>query len=148
MSFGRILIAIDGSKPSFKAARVGFDLAATLAAQVATVYAAEPPVSCSDELGIRPEEFEGEAVHDDEAVLRALRKAVHVPPGAHHVVHVGHPAETILHAARSWAADLLVLGSHGRSGLRRVLIGSVAETVVRRAPCPVLIIPAAERRVA
>jgi nucleotide-binding universal stress UspA family protein len=50
----------------------------------------------------------------------------------------GDPAEVILHVAREIPADLVVVGTHGRTGLRRVLMGSVAEQVVRRAPCPVL----------
>jgi len=49
-----------------------------------------------------------------------------------------HPAPVILEAAENSAADLIVLGTHGRRGPRRWLLGSVAEEVVRRAPCPVL----------
>jgi universal stress protein A len=48
------------------------------------------------------------------------------------------PRDAILKAAREVHADLIVIGTHGRRGLARVLIGSVAEDVVRRAPCPVL----------
>lgn len=50
----------------------------------------------------------------------------------------GDPAEVILHIARETPADLIVLGTHGRTGLDRLLSGSAAEHVVRRAPCPVL----------
>jgi nucleotide-binding universal stress UspA family protein len=50
----------------------------------------------------------------------------------------GDPAGVILHLAREAPADLIVLGTHGRTGLGRLLMGSVAEQVVRRAPCPVL----------
>jgi nucleotide-binding universal stress UspA family protein len=50
----------------------------------------------------------------------------------------GHPVEEICRYARRHGVGLLVLGTHGRSGLRRVLLGSVAERVVRTAPCPVL----------
>jgi universal stress protein A len=50
----------------------------------------------------------------------------------------GDPATTILERAASGAYDLLVLGTHGRTGLSHALLGSVAEKVVRRAPCPVL----------
>jgi len=48
--------------------------------------------------------------------------------------------DAIVNAARALHADLVVMGSHGRRGLSRVLIGSVAEDVVRRAPCPVLVV--------
>jgi nucleotide-binding universal stress UspA family protein len=50
----------------------------------------------------------------------------------------GSPAEAILRAAGETQCDLLVLGTHGRTGLARALMGSVAEAVVRKAPCPVL----------
>jgi universal stress protein A len=50
----------------------------------------------------------------------------------------GEPAGAILDVARESAADIIVIGSHGRTGLSRLLMGSVAEQVVRRATCPVL----------
>jgi universal stress protein A len=50
----------------------------------------------------------------------------------------GDPATTILRAAQEIHADLIVMGTHGRTGLGRLLMGSVAEQVVRKAPCPVL----------
>lgn len=52
----------------------------------------------------------------------------------------GDPADTVLRVAREEKADLVVMGSHGRSGLGRLLAGSVAEGVLREAPCPVLIV--------
>jgi nucleotide-binding universal stress UspA family protein len=52
-------------------------------------------------------------------------------------VRHGHPAATILTAVGERDANLLALGTHGRSGVERVMLGSVAETVIRRAPCPV-----------
>jgi nucleotide-binding universal stress UspA family protein len=69
-------------------------------------------------------------------------------PIATHLVE-GEVVAGILRAAAEVAADLIVLGSHGRSGLGRVLLGSVAEGVLRHAPCPVLTVkapvPIAER---
>lgn len=50
--------------------------------------------------------------------------------------------EAIRHAASSWPADLIVIGSHGRSGVKRLLLGSVAEQVLRLACCPVLLVRA------
>jgi universal stress protein A len=55
------------------------------------------------------------------------------------VVH-GSPAQEIMSVARNGGFDMIVMGTHGRTGLQRVLMGSVAETVVRAAPCPVLTI--------
>ena len=54
------------------------------------------------------------------------------------LTHMGEPAGSILNAARRDAADLIVMATHGRRGLSRVLLGSIAEMVLRNAPCPVL----------
>lgn len=53
---------------------------------------------------------------------------------------VGQPATSIVEAAEDMDADLIVIGSHGRSGVSRILLGSVAETVIRRAPVPVTVV--------
>lgn len=58
-------------------------------------------------------------------------------------VGVGEPADEILRLARDEAVDLIVMGTHGRSGLHHVLLGSVAETVMRNAFCPVFTVKAA-----
>lgn len=63
-------------------------------------------------------------------------------------VHAGFPAHQIVAVAREWGADLVVLGTHGRRGLPRFFLGSVAETVLRRAPCSALVIPPASARAA
>jgi nucleotide-binding universal stress UspA family protein len=55
--------------------------------------------------------------------------------------HQGDPARNIIDQALAIAADLVVMGTHGRSGFERLLIGSVAEKVLRKAPCPVLLVP-------
>lgn len=56
----------------------------------------------------------------------------------------GVPFQTIVDHAKSWGADLIVMGTHGRSGFQRAFIGSVAERVVRLAHCPVLVSRGAE----
>ena len=58
-------------------------------------------------------------------------------------VGVGDPAEEILRVAQGEAVDLIVMGTHGRTGLRHVLVGSVAEAMMRSAPCPVFTVKAA-----
>lgn len=59
-------------------------------------------------------------------------------------VDEGYPAEAIVARARLSGADLIVMASHQRTGLPRQLIGSVTEAVLRRAPCPVLVVPPGE----
>ncbi len=76
----------------------------------------------------------------DEEALTRLRDLI--PDTFHGAWEVeiadGAPADTIIHVARQRNADLIVMGTHGRTGLRHAFLGSVAEKVVRLAPCPVL----------
>jgi len=55
-------------------------------------------------------------------------------------VRRGDPSHEIVEEAKSWGADLIVVGSHGRTGMQRLLLGSVAEQVVRHAPCSVEVV--------
>jgi nucleotide-binding universal stress UspA family protein len=75
-----------------------------------------------------------------EALLERLRRLQPSAPGVRVECRVeeGDPTTAILQVAQEAACDLIVLGTHGRTGLRRLLLGSVAEQVVRKAPCPVL----------
>jgi universal stress protein A len=75
-------------------------------------------------------------------VLRGRRD--HVPTTF--LIWEGDPAESIIEAARSEGADMIVVGSHGRAPLSRALIGSVSDQVVRHAPCPVMVVRSAVNR--
>jgi len=81
-------------------------------------------------------------VRDDESegVLTALRDLIaNVFAGDWEVeVAVGHPADTIVRVAQERDADLIVMSTHGRTGLQHMFLGSVAEKVVRLAPCAVM----------
>jgi nucleotide-binding universal stress UspA family protein len=80
--------------------------------------------------------------YDREYLREELKRYQPAQPGitVEHRLEYGDPDTTILQTAREVGADLIVLGTHGRTGLRRLLMGSVAEHVVRKAPCPVLTI--------
>jgi nucleotide-binding universal stress UspA family protein len=81
-----------------------------------------------------------------ETAVEAIRPALR-PRAASVAVRIvaGRPVPAILHSARSWNADLILVGGSGRSALGRAILGSVSDEVVRTAPCPVLV---AKRRVA
>jgi nucleotide-binding universal stress UspA family protein len=74
-------------------------------------------------------------------MVAAKRQAELAAPGVSvdTVLLSGHPADEIVGLARARGCDLLVLATHGRTGFRRAVLGSVAEHVVRNAPCPVLV---------
>jgi nucleotide-binding universal stress UspA family protein len=73
--------------------------------------------------------------------LRKLFEARATTGEVHYFVHarLGKPAEELLHVASELGADLIILGSRGHTGLRRMVLGSVAEHVVREAGCPVVV---------
>ncbi len=87
-------------------------------------------------------------------VQRALDERVALAAGAgvraRAVLRVGPPADTICQTAADERCDLIVVGTHGHHGLERLVLGSVAERVVRDAPCPVLVVktPPVEQRAA
>ena len=140
MSFKKILLPVDGSPVSLHALRVGLELARTLGATVATVFAVAPEMGFSGEIRLADAELLELSRQDNEAVMAAARRDTGLPDDAEHFVRVGHAAEVIDGIAKDWAADLIVMGSHGRGGLGRALLGSVSESTVRHAPCPVMII--------
>jgi universal stress protein A len=75
--------------------------------------------------------------------LNALAGSQLAAPGPAKVrVAVGKPAEEILQVAGDEGVDLIIIGPHGRTGLHHILLGSVAETMVRTAPCPVFTVKA------
>jgi nucleotide-binding universal stress UspA family protein len=96
-----------------------------------------------------PPAFHGEVVDrrqpDYTAELWQQLHRLQPPEGVRVDYHLaeGPPAEEILDFAREQKCDLIVMATHGHTGLRRLLMGSVAEKVVRGAPCPVLLISAA-----
>ena len=67
-----------------------------------------------------------------------------IEPFTEGAVSHGPPAETVLDLADAWEASLVVVGTHGRRGLARVLVGSVAEAVLRRSRVPVLVVRTVE----
>jgi nucleotide-binding universal stress UspA family protein len=77
-----------------------------------------------------------------ELVLRGRRDQV----ATSFLIWEGDPAESIVEAAISEGADIIVIGSHGRAALGRALIGSVSDQVVRHAPCPVMVVRSAVGR--
>ncbi len=139
MSFHRILIALDDSAIAEHAVNVGTDLAAAVRAQVALVYVVDSTIAFDPESGIPAPDWGGHLKRDGQSFLASAAGRAGVPQ-ASLFLREGKPADQILAAAHEWDADVIVIGTHGRSGVSRVVLGSTAEVVVRRAPCPVLVV--------
>ncbi len=141
MSFRKILVAVDGSPFAARAAEVAAELANDLGAQLALVHAVDPAVvAYAPEGGVPAGELIAAAEREGRQLLADFRERTSAqrPPFA--FLEQGSPAAEIVRTAQTWAADLIVIGSHGRKGLERALLGSVAEAVVRHATCPVLVV--------
>ncbi|HEU4884451.1 MAG TPA: universal stress protein [Longimicrobium sp.] len=137
----RVLLPTDLSEHSARALPLAQELAAALAAPREPVLLplfVEVPDVDTDAPAIVAAQLD--LAQADLAIFLASLPGAPLTGGT---VRVGSPAHEILAVARQWDADLVVLGTHGRRGLPRFFLGSVAETVLRKAPCSALVIPPA-----
>lgn len=142
MVFRKILIAIDGEPIAAHAADIGAGLARLAGAELAFVHVIDAALVNAADTGIQPAVLVASAKEDARKLIDAFRKRLPQQLTALEFVQVGSPFTEIVNAAKDWPADLIVIGSHGRGGIKRALLGSVAEGVMRHAPCPVLVVRA------
>jgi nucleotide-binding universal stress UspA family protein len=146
--FKRIVVAIDGSRTSRRAFESALELAVTHGAVLQPYYVVEnapvyydvpgyDPSILRDELANQGAKLADEA--NAEMKQRGVQGAVVIAEGS----SVDDVAEMVLAAAAAFNADLLVMGTHGRKGFQRLILGSVAERCLRQATLPVLLIPSA-----
>ena len=135
----RILVAVDGSKLGTKAVKQAISLGAICNSEIfiISVVALYP-----EQMEVAPalvEKMSAEA----RAVLDKAKDMVddaEIP--CETVIHFGgEPYEYIIQEAKDKEIDLIVMGSHGRTGIRRLLLGNVTQNVIGNAPCPVIVIP-------
>jgi nucleotide-binding universal stress UspA family protein len=141
-TYRRILCPVDFSEASQRALEHAQRLAAASAAEVVVLHAFDRPETYDAAGQTRPAD----------PTLRDRLLAI-VPESAgvkfRHVLHAGDAGEVICWLAEDQQCDLIVMGTHGRTGLKHLLLGSVAEYVLRHARCPVLVVrdrPAGEPR--
>jgi len=141
--FKHILIATDGSEVATKAVSAGLKLAKKLAARVVVVTASEPlraTVSAETIAANFPAAYEKASKEEAEKVLVEVRgEARSIGLECETLYVVNFPAEAIIETAKANACDLIVMGSHGRRGIARLLLGSQATKVVTFSSVPVLI---------
>ena len=164
LDFKRILCPVDLSGFSLEALKFGVKMARASRATLYLLHVIDNPFdefymsSIAREDPALLELYQGEPLKRARALEAAERHSevllkqfsqdwVRAVPNVRYLIESGEPFEAILDAAQARRADLIVLATHGRTGLKRLLIGNVAEKVVRYAPCPVLIVtPRAVRR--
>jgi nucleotide-binding universal stress UspA family protein len=137
--FHRILAAVDFGAASQEALEVAIEFAVTNDATLTLVHTWEIPTYAYAGMAYLPTDvwsaIEQAAKGQLETTLALVQKRV---PNAVSVFAGGEASHEILDAAERTRADLVVMGTHGRRGMSRVLLGSVAEKVVRLSPVPVL----------
>jgi nucleotide-binding universal stress UspA family protein len=148
--FRNLCVAVDLSEPSREALEQAADLARALGANLTVVHVVAPPPVVATDLLAAPGGVAEGAAHEDEEALETWRGDAEVRAGRPVRAHllVGEPAKEIVRIAREEGCDLIVVGTHGRTGLRRVLLGSVAAAVVRAASCAVLVVHDGATRIA
>jgi nucleotide-binding universal stress UspA family protein len=130
----RILVPTDFSDASLAGLEYALDLAERFKAEVVVLFVVEPLYSAGD-LGLLLEEAQRRG-HEELSRLASRLKRRGV--ACRTMLQIGTPYQVIATAAARERADLIVMATHGRSGLSHFVMGSVAERVVRTARCPVL----------
>jgi nucleotide-binding universal stress UspA family protein len=139
----RILVPVDLSEGSRGLIDYALQLSKPFNAELEIIHAWEPPQYVAPDLlvaapGWNSQSLEQVAVDAATKELNELVKAVESPRPIKHRVVVGEAASTALRIAEEGKHDLIIMGTHGRRGLPRLLLGSVAQKIVARAHCPVL----------
>lgn len=143
----RILVPIDFSPPSLKALDYAADFAAPLSAELCVLFVIEPIYYAVPDLagaaagavgGLIEEQRKSGKEQLERLQTRYAKKNVKLRT----LLQTGTPYQAIVDAAKSLKADMIAMSTHGRTGVSHLLMGSVAERVVRTAACPVLTIRA------
>jgi nucleotide-binding universal stress UspA family protein len=152
--YQRILAPIDGSETAQRALGFALSLAREVGAELIPLFVIDAPIVAYEAPGIDPSIVRG-ALQEQGQHLKAESEALMQREnvrGAARVVEADKPggdvAERILEEARATRCDLIVMGTHGRRGVKRFVLGSVAERLVRMSCCPVLLIPGSVEAIA
>ena len=143
VEFTHIICPVDFSEPSVRALAHAAALARWYDAQLTVLHVVPTfePIQVRGDLG---DPVRVVTPMPRERVLEEMSRTLNlaaVSPRATPIAEAGDPQETIIDQAVSKKADLIVMGTHGRRGFKRLLLGSVTEAVLREAPCPVLTVP-------
>ncbi|MFT4069279.1 universal stress protein [Paraburkholderia sp.] len=146
--YTRILVAVDGSNTSRRAFEAALDLAKSSGAVLRPFYVVENTPMYFEAPGYDPSILRNRLIEEGQELRAEFTKAmaeqgVKGEPAVSEASSLGDVSEIVLKAAAEFNADLLVMGTHGRRGFQRLILGSVAERCVRQATLPVLLIPSA-----
>lgn len=136
-----ILVPIDFSECSLKALQYALPLAREHGAAITLLHVVNPVYLAGELGGTDYPSLEAEMrASADKELSRLVVDEIHGDVPADTRLCAGSPETNIIAVAKSLPADLIVIATHGRTGLKHLFLGSVVEHVVRRAPCPVLVV--------
>ena len=135
LPLGTILHPTDFSEHSEFAFRLACALARDYKARLVLLHVLPPPIILYGGGAVPPDPWP--TIEEAKARLRELEGRAHRVRVESQVME-GDPVDMILRAAEETHSDVIVMGTHGRTALTRLVLGSVAEAVIRKAPCPVL----------
>jgi nucleotide-binding universal stress UspA family protein len=141
LNFNQIIVTTDLSSHSLRALPYAIGLADRFEAELTVVSVNEPALMATDVAWMSPMASATDserAIAIKDGLNRLIAEKVPRGVRASSVVLSGHPVDAIVEYANETNADLIIACTHGRGGLSHVLMGSTAEELVRRAPCPVL----------
>lgn len=143
-----ILVPVDFDEPSRAAVALAAELGHALQARVIVLHVV-PPTGLPEGTRVLPSEgsdpvevSEYVSARARDLLVKRFTQALLASVEARVEARAGHPVPSILRAIDEWKVGLVVLGTHGRKGTSRMLLGSVAESIVRTSPVPVLVAPA------
>lgn len=156
MLIKKILIGVDDSKFADNAAQYGFDIAHKFKAKVGLVHIVEPvvmpynnnndPLTGASDIGMADVELIDIQRNNSKNIVDEFVKKYGGDLEVSHFNEFGDTADGIIKCSQDFEADMIVVGTHSRSGLDRLLMGSIAEHVVRHATVPVLVVPFNEEK--
>jgi nucleotide-binding universal stress UspA family protein len=137
----RILVGVDGSEPSMKAAQLAAEIAIRFGARVTLAYVVPRLLLPPDAYGLTVADVEQEhRVFGEKLLAHALTRLGESGVQVDTVVLSGPPAEGLAESAQAVDVDLVVVGSRGRGAVARMLLGSVTDRLVHICPKPVLVV--------
>ncbi|EEF62468.1 universal stress protein [Pedosphaera parvula] len=141
LALNRILVPVDFSGFSSKAVRYAVRFAEQFGATLYLLYVLERSSFITGTDGVVITLPEGQMMNTTKTKLAAFAaEEIKEPVPVHTEVRIGRPYEEVINLAREMQVDLIIIATHGYTGLKHVFLGSTAELVVRHAPCPVLVV--------
>lgn len=137
----KIMIPTDGSEHSLRAAEYAISIAKTVGAQILTIFVVDEVVLDQISKITEREVAVRELKEDGKGYVHYVSEmAAKEGVGSSSLIAEGRPFERIVHIAKDLNVDLIVMGTYGRRGAERILLGSVAERVIEYSTCPVLVL--------